>query len=1103
MMHQPRLLAALLIACWLTGAPHLWSQNSSLQRKIGQLQPIPDERNLPPRKETSAPLQHAPWVDGVLRAVCIQSLDRSWAVGDRGTILATTDGGRQWSAQVSGTTHPLLAVTFHDDRSGWAVGGAIEPPLKISRGVLLRTSNGGKTWQSIPIPTLPRLTGIQSLGPGHLIAWGDYSTVHQSSIFESLDGGEQWSVACVGLGHLQQARWRHRTQGLLLDRIGRLFHADQTREVTQVVASPHHDPRRWHCLADSGTRWWIAGEKGQIAFSQDGLQWTAIERDRLPQVCDAIEWRAIHADGRSVWCLGQPGNILIHSADQGATWQSQTLPISLPLETMAGWQGDRLVVAGAAAGIVGSRNGGQAWWSEHGEDRRLGLLAITATGATAPLELLADTSIEIPLRSGWLRVADVDRASAAAAWADESSTQSQIASSLALAWAGHLDASAIPPASLPATTKTGNPLQVEQLAAWIRTLRPQVLVAEQESATGLSGQVANWTQDAMKLAADPKWLPDPTSNTLLNQPWQIAKVFVPSDHPGGLAIPQEKALAHSGLLLSQLLAPVDLLVRPVGGSAPSSSYSLRVSPIFSEGSRRNLLGGLAIDPATQRPPFSVGQRSVARLAGGIQTRSQLMALCDLPNESSGRQPRWESQLESILQTAPEELHGRWLLELAERCRQRGQWNRWEATLGRLVRTDPNSGLAFAAWIELATHASSEELAYWIDRQSVDQLANRNASPAVRTVNHDSPFPNQAASSAPGSPIATDVTAPPEGVKEAAFQAGEGSLSMPAPLQMPQGRQEEAKTFVRAADWKEKRPGSATPGMTWLVEPRVIPWSTELISKTYSPFFSDPRAGMARWRVAQWQQGQIESDPWSSQEAAPHSHTSSPFQDWLQAPAIAGWYQIAQQETQWNQGILHPLAMVATPTSLPPQLDGLADDPCWNPQNARELISADGQASHPSAQVRLAYDDQFLYAWMVAPVPTADLPPAQQPTRQYDSLAPSLDHFTLTLDVDRDYATCYQFKIDIQGNTEDRCCNLIDWNPKWFRAVHQDQATWSVELAIPWSELTARPPGPHDAWAAHAMLTLPSGKTWHNGRIASESFQPHSMRLLHFGRELEK
>jgi photosystem II stability/assembly factor-like uncharacterized protein len=1042
-------------------------------------------------------------VDGVLHSVYIQSLDRGWAVGDRGTILATTDGGRQWFAQVSGTSHPLMAVNFHDDRSGWAVGGTIEPPLKISRGVLFRTSNGGKTWQSVPIPTLPRLIGIQSLGPGHLIAWGDFSTVHQSSIFESLDGGEHWSVACVGLGHLQQARWRHRTQGLLMDRIGRIFRADQTREVTQVVIPPLDQPRRWHCLADSGTLWWIAGEKGHIAFSQDGVQWTAIDRTRLPKVCDAIEWRAIHADGRSVWCLGQPGNVLIHSVDQGTTWQSQTLPNCLPLETMAGWQGDRLVVAGAAAGIVGSRNGGQAWWSEHGENCRLGLLAITATGATAPLELLAETSIELPLRSGWLRVADVDRASAAAAWADESSTQAQIANSLALVWAGHLNVSASLAAPIPGSSEPGYSMQVEQIAAWIRTLRPQVLVAEQETATGLQSQVANWTQEAMKLAADPNWRPDQEPNNLLNQPWQIAKVFAPSDHPGGLAVPQEKALAHSGILLSQLLAPVDLLVRPVGGSAPSSTYSLRVSPIFSEGSRRNLLGGLAIDPSTQRSPFSVGQRSVARLAGGIQTRSQLLALCDLPNESTGRQPRWESQLESILQTAPKELHGRWLMELAEQCRQRGQWNRWEASLGRLVRTDPNSGLAFAAWIELATHASSEELAYWIDRQSVDQLANRQSPAPVRSVNHDSPFRNQATSSTTAGSIALDAALPSDGVKKAAFQTGEGSLDLTAPGQMPQGRQGEATTAMRAADWRENQRDSAIPAATWLVEPRVIAWSTELISRAHSPFFSDPRAGMARWRAARWHEGQIESEASSSLEASAPSRTSSPFQEWLQAPAIAGWYQIAQQETQWNQGIMHPLAMVAAPTSRPPQLDGQAEEPCWNPQGARELISADGLPSHPSAQVRLAYDDQFLYAWMIAPAPSDELPPASQPVRQYDSLSPSLDHFTLTLDIDRDYATCYQFKIDCQGNTEDRCCNLVTWNPKWFRAVHRDEATWSVELAIPWSELTATPPGPQDAWAAHAMLTLPSGKTWHNGRIASESFQPHAMRMLHFGRGEEK
>ena len=46
-----------------------------------------------------------------------------WAVGEHGTILATTDGGTTWSAQSapSGTSW-LGGVTFSDASHGWIVG---------------------------------------------------------------------------------------------------------------------------------------------------------------------------------------------------------------------------------------------------------------------------------------------------------------------------------------------------------------------------------------------------------------------------------------------------------------------------------------------------------------------------------------------------------------------------------------------------------------------------------------------------------------------------------------------------------------------------------------------------------------------------------------------------------------------------------------------------------------------------------------------------------------------------------------------------------------------------------------------------------------------
>ena len=61
-----------------------------------------------------------------------------WAVGRRGTILATIDGGKEWTVRHEGTDHTLNAVVVADDRRhGWAVG---------RNGAILATGDGGKTW---------------------------------------------------------------------------------------------------------------------------------------------------------------------------------------------------------------------------------------------------------------------------------------------------------------------------------------------------------------------------------------------------------------------------------------------------------------------------------------------------------------------------------------------------------------------------------------------------------------------------------------------------------------------------------------------------------------------------------------------------------------------------------------------------------------------------------------------------------------------------------------------------------------------------------------------------------------------------------------------
>lgn len=75
-----------------------------------------------------------------LYGVHFVDIERGWAVGWHGTIITSDDTGLTWSPQSSGTTTWLKSAYFTDDSNGWVVGD----------GVILKTSDGGETWNTVP-----------------------------------------------------------------------------------------------------------------------------------------------------------------------------------------------------------------------------------------------------------------------------------------------------------------------------------------------------------------------------------------------------------------------------------------------------------------------------------------------------------------------------------------------------------------------------------------------------------------------------------------------------------------------------------------------------------------------------------------------------------------------------------------------------------------------------------------------------------------------------------------------------------------------------------------------------------------------------------------
>jgi photosystem II stability/assembly factor-like uncharacterized protein len=70
-------------------------------------------------------------------AVSFADQQSGWAVGPKGAIFHTSDGGENWYPQSSRVDVELRSVAFADNRSGWAVGDA---------GTILHTSDGGARW---------------------------------------------------------------------------------------------------------------------------------------------------------------------------------------------------------------------------------------------------------------------------------------------------------------------------------------------------------------------------------------------------------------------------------------------------------------------------------------------------------------------------------------------------------------------------------------------------------------------------------------------------------------------------------------------------------------------------------------------------------------------------------------------------------------------------------------------------------------------------------------------------------------------------------------------------------------------------------------------
>lgn len=197
----------------------------------------------------------------ILRNICMYNLMSGWAVGDNGTILNTTNGGTNWNPQTSGSAQTLRQATFVSSSMGWVCGG---------NGTILKTTDGGANWTPQTSGTTIGLMSIHFVDPNNGWAAGSSGAVTQGIILHTTDGGTNWNPQTTpNNSNLNAISFSSSLNGWAAGNAGTIFSTTNGGSTWGLQTNPSANTiRGMHCV--NATDGFAVGDAGSIVNTTDG-----------------------------------------------------------------------------------------------------------------------------------------------------------------------------------------------------------------------------------------------------------------------------------------------------------------------------------------------------------------------------------------------------------------------------------------------------------------------------------------------------------------------------------------------------------------------------------------------------------------------------------------------------------------------------------------------------------------------------------------------------------------------------------------------------------------------------------------------------------------
>ncbi|HEX7177544.1 MAG TPA: YCF48-related protein [Pyrinomonadaceae bacterium] len=268
-----------------------------------------------------------------LHAVHFIDGERGWAVGGKGALLQTTNGGRDWKLMPAPCEDTLRDIHFADAHTGWLVAERDIYKLRTedeTRAYLLKTTDGGANWSRVEVvgkETNARLVRVRFAGSEHGWVFGE-----EGALFATSDGGRTWARQLVPTRHLLLGgAFRDARVGWLVGAGGTFLHT-----------------------SDGGATWGAALLVAASSISTTAAQF-APSGSRAPRV-NAVSF----IDERRGWAVGSNGSVF-STTNGGRSWSARTTGTDADLLDVKFFDEREGFAAGAGGAVLHTTDGGVTW----------------------------------------------------------------------------------------------------------------------------------------------------------------------------------------------------------------------------------------------------------------------------------------------------------------------------------------------------------------------------------------------------------------------------------------------------------------------------------------------------------------------------------------------------------------------------------------------------------------------------------------------------------------------------------------------------------------------------------------------------------------------